>query len=69
MSSNDFYKNLKEIIDFSKIMEDSNYEKIPNDWYVIVSDIKGSTKAIENGMYKQVNFIAALTIIGILNIK
>ncbi len=69
MSSNDFYKNLKEIIDFSKIMEDSNYEKIPNDWYVIVSDIKGSTKAIENGMYKQVNFIAALTIIGILNIN
>ena len=66
MSSNDFYKNLKEITDFSKIMEDSNYEKIPNDWYVIVSDIKGSTKAIENGMYKQVNFIAALTIIGIL---
>ena len=63
MSSNDFYKNLKEITDFSKIMEDSNYKKIPNDWYVITSDIKSSTKAIENGMYKQVNFIAALTII------
>ena len=69
MSSNDFYKNLKEITDFSKIMEDSNYKKIPNDWYVITSDIKSSTKAIENGMYKQVNFIAALTIIGILNIN
>ncbi|MDZ7819548.1 MAG: DUF3095 family protein [Aliarcobacter sp.] len=68
MSTNDFYKNLKEIDDFSKIMEDKNYSLIPNDWYVIVSDIKNSTKAIENGMYKQVNFVAALTIIGILNI-
>jgi hypothetical protein len=69
MSSNDFYKNLKEITDFSKIMENSNYSKIPNDWYILVSDIKDSTKSIEQGMYKQVNFIAALTIIGILNIN
>jgi hypothetical protein len=69
MSSNNFYKNLKEITDFSKIMEDSNYSKIPKDWYVLVSDIKDSTKSIEQGMYKQVNFIAALTIIGILNIN
>lgn len=69
MSSNDFYKNLREITDFSKIMENSNYSKIPNDWYILVSDIKDSTKSIEQGMYKQVNFIAALTIIGILNIN
>ena len=69
MNSNDFYKNLKEITEFSKIMENSNYSKIPNDWYILVSDIKDSTKSIEQGMYKQVNFIAALTIIGILNIN
>jgi hypothetical protein len=68
MNSTNFYKDLKEINDFSKIMEDSNYTKIPSSWYVLVSDIKGSTKAIEKGMYKQVNFVAALTIIGILNI-
>jgi hypothetical protein len=68
MNTKDFYKNLKQVNDFSKIMQDSNYSLIPNDWYVIVSDIKDSTKAIEKGMYKQVNFVAALTIIGILNI-
>jgi hypothetical protein len=68
MDTKDFYKNLKQVNDFSKIMQDSNYCLIPNDWYVIVSDIKNSTKAIEKGMYKQVNFVAALTIIGILNI-
>lgn len=68
MNTNNFYKNLKEIDDFSKIMENNNYSKIPNDWYVLVSDIKESTKAIEQGMYKQVNFVSALTIIGVLNI-
>jgi hypothetical protein len=68
MLTKDFYRNLKEIETFSKIMEDKNYSKIPEDWYVLISDIKDSTKAIEDGMYKQVNFISALTIIGILNI-
>lgn len=69
MHTTNFYKNLKQIDDFSKIMENKNYSKIPNEWFVIVSDIKSSTKAIEEGKYKQVNFIAALTIIGILNIN
>ena len=69
MHTTNFYKNLKQIDDFSKIMENENYSKIPNEWFVIVSDIKSSTKAIEEGKYKQVNFIAAITIIGILNIN
>lgn len=69
MHTTNFYKNLKQINDFSKIMENENYSKVPNEWFVVVSDIKGSTKAIEEGKYKQVNFIAALTIIGILNIN
>lgn len=63
-----FYKNLTVISDFSKIMENKNYSKVPNDWLILVSDIKDSTTAIEKGNYKQVNFISALTIIGILNI-
>lgn len=69
MHTTNFYKNLKQIDDFSKIMENENYSKVPNEWFVVVSDIKNSTKAIEEGKYKQVNFIAALTIIGILNIN
>ena len=68
MSTISFYKEIKEIKDFSQIMEDQNYCRIPEDWYVLVSDVKNSTKAIEEGMYKQVNFVAALTIIGVLNI-
>jgi hypothetical protein len=69
MNTTSFYKELTEIKDFSQIMNDGNYSKIPEDWYVLVSDIKGSTKAIEEGMYKKVNFVAALAIIGVLNIN
>ena len=69
MHTTNFYKNLKHIDNFSKIMENDNYSKIPKEWFVVVADIKDSTKAIEEGNYKQVNFIAALTIVGILNIN
>ena len=68
MNIENFYKEIKEIDDFSEIMNDKNYYTIPKEWFVIVSDIKASTKAIENGKYKEVNFVSALTIIGILNI-
>ena len=63
-----FYKDLKSISDFSKIMQDDNYKKVPSDWFVLTSDIKDSTNAIEKGRYKDVNFVSALCIIGILNI-
>ena len=68
MNIENFYKEIKEIDDFSEIMNNENYYTIPKEWFVIVSDIKDSTKAIENGKYKEVNFVSALTIIGILNI-
>ncbi|ADG93236.1 conserved hypothetical protein [Arcobacter nitrofigilis DSM 7299] len=68
MSTNTFYREIKEIKDFSFIMNNDNYHKVPDDWFVLVSDIVDSTKSIEEGMYKKVNFVAALTIIGILNI-
>ena len=63
-----FYKDLKSIADFSKIMQDDNYKKVPSDWFVLTSDIKDSTNAIEKGRYKDVNFVSALCIIGVLNI-
>ena len=49
MHTTNFYKDLKHIDDFSKIMENSNYSKIPKEWFILVTDIKNSTKAIEDG--------------------
>ena len=68
MINDDFYKNLETIKNFQDITKDKYFKKIPNDWYIALSDIKNSTHAIQKGKYKQINFIAALGIIGILNI-
>lgn len=64
----DFYKNLKSIGDFSNISEASIYKDLPNNWYVLLSDVKGSTKAIKDGKYKEVNMVGALCVISVLNI-
>jgi hypothetical protein len=40
---------------------------VPPDWCVVIADIKGSTKAIEAGRYKDVNMISATAITAALN--
>lgn len=65
----DFYLNLKQIDDLYSLSNNEFYESAPKDWFVVVSDVIGSTKAIEAGKYKEVNMVGALSIISILNIK
>ena len=66
MDTLNFYKQLPVLQDFYDITEDENYHELPSDWYVLVSDIKGSTKAIDEGKYKQINMIGAMVIVGIV---
>lgn len=63
MSSENFYKDLHRFIGFSGITDGKNFNSIPGDWKVIITDIKGSTKAIEEGRYKDVNTIGAAAIV------
>lgn len=51
----------RDIFDFTK------HTPVPADWFVLLSDIRGSTKAIESGHYKDVNVIGASSIIAVLN--
>ena len=67
-SSQDFYKNLPEFNDLKNISQSLHYQALPDDWYILATDVKGSTKAIEAGKYKNVNMVGALTIISILNL-
>lgn len=69
MSNNhNFYTRLKTIDNISQITDSANYVNIPPDWFIAITDIKGSTKAIEAGRYKDVNAVAAASIAAILNI-
>ena len=47
-----FYSDLPIFRDFRGVADGNNYHDVPDDWLVVVSDIKGSTKAIERGISK-----------------
>ncbi len=63
-----FYADLPAFYHLTDITDPSNFFPIPLDWYVVVTDIKDSTKAIEAGRYKDINLLTASTIVSILNI-
>ncbi len=55
--------SLRELLAHPEIFKD-----VPTTWAVIVTDIKGSTKAIDEGRYREVNTIAASCVIACLNV-
>jgi hypothetical protein len=68
MSTRNFYQDLPAVTEFSKAFNPASYQNAPDDWWVIVADIIDSTKAIETGHYKAVNFVGSLPIISVLNL-
>lgn len=42
---------------------------VPAAWYVVITDVVGSTQAIEAGHYRQVNLLGAASIIALLNLN
>ncbi|MBC7420148.1 MAG: DUF3095 family protein [Bdellovibrio sp.] len=66
-SNLNFYKDLKTFKGTAHILNDDNYVDLPNNWSVIITDIKGSTKAIEQGRYKDVNIVGVTSIISVQN--
>jgi hypothetical protein len=68
MSSSDFYKDLPVLDDYTAVTELSHYQPVPDDWSIVVADVRHSTRAIEKGLYKAVNIIGASVIIGVLNL-
>ncbi|MBT6275892.1 MAG: DUF3095 domain-containing protein [Chromatiales bacterium] len=52
---------------FSDLTDDAHYQRLPEDWWVVIADIQGSTQAIEEGRYKDVNTIGAACIVAAQN--
>jgi hypothetical protein len=63
-----FYLALKPFIEFAKVADLDNYTAAPDDWHVIIADVKGSTLAIAEGRYKEVNMVGAACINAVLNV-
>jgi len=51
------------------LTEDHLFYPIPADWHVIITDIKGSTSAVQSGQHQTVNLVATGSIVAVLNIS
>jgi hypothetical protein len=68
MSKATFYQDLPILDDFVAVTELSHYRAVPDDWSIVVADVRQSTAAIASGLYKAVNIIGATVITGVLNL-
>jgi len=62
-----FYNELAPFYDFAEFVDINAYEPVPDDWIVMIADVRGSTRAIEEGRYKDVNMVGAASITAVLN--
>lgn len=50
------------------VFDSRHYGPVPGDWYLAVSDIRGSTEAVATGQHSNVNFAAAAMIAALNNL-
>ncbi|MFL5810092.1 MAG: DUF3095 family protein [Flavisolibacter sp.] len=69
MSSIHFYKNLPSLnLSVSEVFRNDHFCNVPGDWFVVISDIKNSTIAVNEGRHNDVNLVAAGSLIVALNL-
>jgi len=67
VSSSRFYAELPILTDFRDVAKPESFRALPDDWHVVMSDVRDSTAAIQAGRYKNVNTAGAATITALLN--
>ena len=65
-----FYSHLpSNEISLSQLLgEEHLFCKVPDDWQVIITDVKNSTQALQDGKHETVNLVATGSIVAVLNI-
>lgn len=66
--SSDFYRNLPTLSSLSEAMKGRLHADVPQDWWIAVADVAGSTQAIESGAYKKVNTVGVACIAAVANV-
>lgn len=62
-----FFADLPALERFAEVAASAAYTDAPNDWALIITDVQGSTKAIEAGRYKDVNALGVASIVALQN--
>jgi hypothetical protein len=63
-----FYRDLVALDTFSQAVEIRRHVPVPEDWWIVIADVIGSTKAIEAGNYKKVNTVGVACIAAVVNV-
>lgn len=63
-----FYRNLPALLSFAEGTQSQRHVDVPGDWWIVVADVIGSTKAIEAGAYKKVNTVGVACIAAVANV-
>jgi hypothetical protein len=50
------------------LTEEHLFFKIPGNWHVVITDVKNSTAAIQEGLHETINLVATGSIVAVLNI-
>ena len=66
-SGDKFYEDLASFTEFTQFVQTTHYTSLPSDWYVVITDVKNSTKAIRENHYKDVNSIGVASIVALIN--
>lgn len=64
----DFYRDLPALDSLAEALEGDRQADLPDDWWLVVADVAGSTRAIEAGAYKKVNTVGAACIAAVINV-
>lgn len=67
MCTDRFYATLPAVRSFLDLANPLHYVDVPSDWYVLITDVAGSTAAIAAGRYKDINLMGASSIVAVLN--
>ena len=63
----EFWKDIQSYKDFNDSFNLESYIAFCPSWHLFIADIQGSTKAIKEGRYKDVNLIGAMSIVAVIN--
>ena len=61
------YASVPRLTRFDDVLDAARYQRVPDDWLIGLCDVVGSTKAIAEGRYRQVNFAGAAAIAAVRN--
>ncbi len=66
--TSDFYRYLAATNSFEEATRSLTHADVPHDWWIVIADVIGSTKAIEAGAYKTVNTVGVACIAAAVNV-